>query len=136
MAVGCTNAGGGDYYYVGGIRISCNNNGGSVLLYHGTYVTYGAFDPYPTLTGPTTCSPIPLFQSIATRTIGWLTTPTLKIWDYVIGGQCTAECNTYTDNAVVQCRSGTLTATGDTSFLDIHGALVPYTVTAVLAAAA
>lgn len=109
VPVGCASSGGPTWFYVAGIRVQYGN----IRLYHQLVGLFSGIDPYPTITGPITCAPLPVSEQW-TRDIAWGSTVTYDKWLYVPGGSCTAECN----ESVIggpECLSGEVTPYSDTT---------------------
>lgn len=105
VPIGCIGTSTAYWYYVAGIKLSYPAIGDiSVILYHQQYVEYAGVNPFPTVTGPTSCGPL-LTSGTWTRTIQWGPTHSYSQWLYEIGGTCDASCNTPITGAP-DCLSG------------------------------
>lgn len=114
VPVGCTGSSGNTWYYVAGIQINYPAVGSiNVTLYHQWHQNSTGINPFPTVTGPTTCTPL-LLDGNWTRAITWTNSTSYQRWKYVIGGSCDSSCNTSIGGAPA-CRSGTITSTSDSN---------------------
>jgi len=141
VPLGCTNIGGGVWYYVGGVQIIYRSgpviNGILVTLVHWTFIAYSPPTLYPTLTGPVDCNPW-LLQEAYGRRISWNYLPTHLDWDYTPSVECRPICNS--TRTRMGCISGVQTPeydgpTENVGWSDDQAPFADYTVTLDIAAA-